>query len=162
LSHELTEVLIIEVAGQHIGLPGDKVRELVRAVAITPVPRCPDVVKGVIDFRGTVIPVLDLRGWLRLPPRPLEPSDHFVIVQNGARLLALRVDRAVELATVDAGRLEACLEVPGAEAATGAARLPDELVLLPDLDSLYRTAQDAKPEHLPEHPSQASLEEDPA
>jgi purine-binding chemotaxis protein CheW len=127
------EILVFELQGQRFGLPGASVRELVRAVAITPLPRQPDGVEGIINLRGQVVPVCDLRQWLGLPAKAVEPTDHLLIAYQGERLVALRVDRAVELARVPAGAvtLAGGLTVKDAEARV--AKMADGLVLIPDL-----------------------------
>jgi purine-binding chemotaxis protein CheW len=66
------EVVVFELAGQLFGLPA-AVHELIRAVAVVPLPRTPAVVKGVINLRGRIAPVLDLRVWFRLPAKEVEP-----------------------------------------------------------------------------------------
>src|SRR5881296_2430916 len=77
------EVLVFEVGGQKYALPTADVRELVRAVAITPLPAAPAVIEGVVDVRGRVLPVLDVRARFRLPPKALDPSDHFIVASAG-------------------------------------------------------------------------------
>ena len=88
------EVVVFEVGGQQFGLPASDVRELQRAATVTPLPRAPAVVEGVVNLRGTVVPVLDIRARFRLPPKPMQHTDHFVVAAAGERLVALRVDRA--------------------------------------------------------------------
>jgi purine-binding chemotaxis protein CheW len=91
----------------------------------------------VIDVRGQVVPVIDLRGRFGLPARPVEPADHLVVVRNGGQPAALRVDRALELVRLaeadveDAGSI-----VPGITGLAGVARLADGLVLIADLGRL--------------------------
>jgi purine-binding chemotaxis protein CheW len=140
------EVLIFEIGGQRYGLPASAVRELVRAVAIRPLPLDSTVIEGVIDVRGVVVPVLDLRARLHLPSKAVEPSDHLVIIEAevGARPIAVRVDRAIELFASDAAALEPVRELlPGWEDAAEVVRLPDGLVPLLDLRRLIATARSA-------------------
>src|SRR5205085_11996004 len=94
---ERFDVLVFEVAGRRFGLPAAAVKEVVRAVALAPLPKAPAVVEGVINLRGTVVPVLDIRGRFRLPQKPLAPSDQLIIARTGPRLAALHVDWAHEL-----------------------------------------------------------------
>jgi purine-binding chemotaxis protein CheW len=136
------QILVFEVAGQRHGLPAADVQELLRAVSIVPLPQAPPVVEGIINLRGRVVPVLDVRGRFRLPARPVEPSDHFVVARSGGRLVALRVDRAVDLVSLDAADVEdARGAVPGARYVAKVARLPDGLVLVHDLDTFLSHAE---------------------
>jgi purine-binding chemotaxis protein CheW len=139
------EVLVFEVGGQRYGLPAADVRELTRAATLTPLPRAPRIVEGVINLRGTIVPILDIRARFGLPPKPMEYTDHFVVAQAGARLAALRIDRAIELIRVDAADVaEAQTAVPGVEYVTWVAKLPHCLVLIHDLRTFLSRAESAE------------------
>lgn len=127
------QVVVFEVGGQRYGLPACDVQELLRAVSIVPLPRAPAIVEGIINLRGRIVPVLDARSRFRLPPRPLDPNDHFVVARAGDRVVALRVDRAVELVQLKAEDIEeGGSVVPGVEYVAWVARLPHDLVLIHD------------------------------
>lgn len=131
----MVSLLSFEVAGQSFALPARLLREVVRAVAITPLPKAPPIIEGVINVRGTVVPVLDIRQRFGLTPIPLAPDQHLLIAQAGPRLVALRVDRALELLAVDEGAIEAAGRVaPGAEYVAGIATLADGLLVIHDLE----------------------------
>lgn len=95
------DILIFEVGGRRFGLPAANVRELVRAVALISLPGGPANVEGVFDFRGSVIPVLDIRQRLGMPAKPIGLGDQLIIGEARRRLVAIRVDRALQL--VEAG-----------------------------------------------------------
>ena len=138
------EVVVFEIGGQRYGLPASDVRELQRAVAVTPLPRAPAVVEGVVNLRGTIIPVLDVRARFRLPPRPIQPSDHLLFAKAGERLVALRVDRATDLVRLDPADVEdARAAVPGVEYVAWVAKMPHSLVLIHDLKTFLSRAEAA-------------------
>ena len=128
------EFLIFDLEGMRYGLPVADVREIVRAVLPVPLPGAPGAVEGVINLRGCVVPVLDLRQRFRLPARPIEPTDHLVIARAAGRLVALRVDRVVELARLAEGDVQ---EV----AAARVAKLPNDLVVIQDPRALFTEAE---------------------
>lgn len=139
-----TEVLVFEVADQKYALPTRDVREIVRAVAITPLPDAPAVIEGVVNVRGQVLPVLDVRARFGLPARALDLSDHFIVASAGARGVILRVDRATHLAFVD----EASVQPPESLGASsgyvaGVAKLEDGLVLIHDVATFLSAAESA-------------------
>ena len=139
---EPLEVLVFEVGGQRYGVPAAAVLEIVRAVAVVPLPGAPAVIEGIINFRGSVVPVLDVRRRLRLPGRPLEHTDHFIVARAGPRRVALRVDRAVALARLEAAAVEEAKgAVPGVEYVAWVAKLPDDLVLVHDLETFLSRAE---------------------
>jgi purine-binding chemotaxis protein CheW len=115
-------------------LPASEVLEVQQAVAMAVLPRAPAIVEGVVDLRGTLVPVLDIRARLGLPPAPLSVSDHLVFARvNRKRTVAIRVERAVDLLTVADGQIEDPRPVAGAVQAAGVAKLADGLVVIHDL-----------------------------
>ena len=136
------EILVFEVGGQRYGLPAADVLELVRAVTITPLPDAPAVIEGVVNVRGRVLPVLDVRARFRLPAQPLDPSEHFIVASTGARGVILRVDRATHLALVDESAIQSP-PTPGANAGpvAGVAALDDGMILIHDLATFLSSAE---------------------
>lgn len=96
-----TEILIFQCAGSHYGIPATDVSEVVRAVAVSPAPRMPDVMLGLINLRGQLVSVIDTRKMLGSASVPLDHTHQFVIVRAFERLIALHVDRALDLIQVD-------------------------------------------------------------
>ena len=95
--HGVTSLLRARLGGATLGLPAQAVREIVRAVAITPLPGAPAIIEGVIDLRGVLVPIVDARARLALTPRTLDPSEFMVVLEAGERLVAVRVDEVEEL-----------------------------------------------------------------
>lgn len=138
------EVLVFEVGGQKYALPTVDVLELVRAVAITPLPNAPPVIEGVVNVRGRVLPVLDVRARFRLPANPLDPSDHFIVASAGPRGVILRVDRATHLALVDEASIQAPQTLgPSGTYVAGVAKLDGGLVFIHDLATFLSDAEAA-------------------
>lgn len=139
---ETVEILVFELARQRYGLLATAVREVVRAVAVTPLPRAPRVVEGVIQIRGEVVPVLDLRARFGLPAKPIDPADHLIVARTDARVVALRVDQALTLMRLETAELQELRAlVSGAEYVSWLARLPQDLVIIHDLDTFLSRAE---------------------
>lgn len=94
------EILVFDLAGRHFGLRTSVVREVVRAATLNKPPADPRLVEGLLNLRGKIVPVVDLRTVLGLPPKKLGHQDHFVVAEQDDLFLALRVDRASELVHV--------------------------------------------------------------
>jgi purine-binding chemotaxis protein CheW len=136
------EVLVFEVGGDVYGLPTADVREIVRAVAVTPLPGAPRVIEGVVDVRGGLMPVLDVRARFGLSPRPLDPSDHFIVASAGARAVILHVDRATHIALVDEASIQSRDPLgPGAAWFAGLAQTGDGLLLIHDVAAFLSASE---------------------
>jgi purine-binding chemotaxis protein CheW len=122
---------------------GDAVAEIVRAVAVTRLPNAPAVVEGVIDLRGLVIPVFDLRRRFNLPSRAIELADHFIIVRTTRRMAVLHVDRVLDFADIDD---HAVTELDGpvhaASHVAGVATLADGLAVIHDVETFLSRAEE--------------------
>ena len=119
------------------------VRRVVRMVEMTYLPKAPEIVRGVVNVQGQVIPVVDIRKRFRLPEREPEPSDQLIIVNTARRSVALVVD-AVE-GVIEHSRQEMiALEkiLPGTEYIEGVIKLEDGLVLIHDLDKFLSLEED--------------------
>jgi purine-binding chemotaxis protein CheW len=91
------EIVVFALGERTLGVPASIVRELLRAVAVTGLPGAPRGVDGVIDVRGTLIPVLDLSERLGVAPRPIRSTDQLLICDVTVGPLAVRADRVIEL-----------------------------------------------------------------
>lgn len=125
-----SDLVVFAVEGWRLALPQTSVRELIRAVAVSPLPGAPDGVNGVIDVRGEVLPVYDLAGRLGVPTREVAAADHMLICDTGARgVVVVRADRVLEIRPTDAP----LRPTPAAPMVAGVMALPDGVVVLCDL-----------------------------
>lgn len=134
------QIVVCELADEHYGLDIAKVFEIIRHQPITPVPRAPDFVKGVINLRGRIIPVVDLRG--RFGMLEVEPTKEtrIVVAESSSTRVGLIVDSVSEVLLLPADAVEATPGVAAgadAEYLKGIAKLGDRLVLLMELDGLF-------------------------
>lgn len=132
-----THLLIFALDGQRYALPVAAVDRVVRAAALTPLPKAPDIVLGVLDLQGEIIPVINLRKRFRLPERPIGCDDHFLVARTRKFPVALAVDSTHEVVQLHPETVvtpEAI--VPGTGHICGVTRDADGLVLIHDLDTL--------------------------
>ena len=110
--------LTFTLGGESYGLPVLNVREIIRLCAITPVPRMPAHVKGVINLRGTVIAVFDLRAKFQLAPSSYGERACIIVVQvnrpaGGSTLMGAIVDAVEEVVQLAAADIEAAPDFGG-------------------------------------------------
>ncbi|HAV64147.1 MAG TPA: chemotaxis protein CheW [Verrucomicrobiales bacterium] len=111
LADKAGRYLTFTLGRESYGLPVLKVREIIRMTDITPVPRMPAYVKGVINLRGKVIPVIDLRLRFDLPSAEFDERTCTIIVQvnsasGGRNLMGLIVDAVEEVSQIGEQNLE--------------------------------------------------------
>lgn len=137
-----TDLLEFAVEAQRYAIPVRDVVEIVRAVAVTPLPAAPAIVEGVIDLRGQVVPVLDMRARFGLPPRPVDPSQHFIVARAGERLVVIRVDEAAKVSRVNLDDVEPIARVaPGTRHVAGVMKTADGMVLIHELAAFLTQAE---------------------
>jgi len=95
-----------EVHGRIYALDVTQLREIVRWQEATPLPHAPDLIEGVIDLRGVVIPVLDLGRALAGQPTEVTGRSRVVVLECDGMVLGLSVEAAVDVLSVPASALE--------------------------------------------------------
>jgi purine-binding chemotaxis protein CheW len=134
------QIVVCELADEHYGLDIARVYEIIRHQPITPVPRAPSFVKGVINLRGRIIPVVDLRGRFGMAAVDATKESRIVVAESGSTRVGLIVDSVSEVLLLPLDSVEATPEVAAgddAEYLRGIAKLGDRLVLLLELDGLF-------------------------
>lgn len=128
------QLLCVAVATHRCALPIEVVGEIHPAVELVALPDAPEVVVGLANRRGSPVPVLDLRHRLGLPTRPLQAEDHLVVVDLPTHQVALLVDAALEVITVDASAVdEAVTRSADAVRSSGVVVLHDGLAVVLDV-----------------------------
>ena len=112
---------------------------------ITRIPEAPAHIRGVFNLRGRILPVVDLRTRLGLPPAPLTPRSRLILVEAHSRILGLLCDSVSRMTRVAAS----LVRPPPAEAlsahvdyVTGVAQVSGRLIILLDLDRVLLLAPD--------------------
>jgi purine-binding chemotaxis protein CheW len=127
------DILLFELDGHRCAVPAACVDQVINAVTIHPLPGAPEIVSGVINVRGRIVPVVDLRKRLGLPSRPLRASDHLVLVRLDDQRLAFVVDRALGLESAAVGEVQSGI---APSPSSGVAKLAEGLALLCDPGSI--------------------------
>ncbi|HET7293258.1 MAG TPA: chemotaxis protein CheW [Vicinamibacteria bacterium] len=127
------------LSGEEYGVDVRLVQEIIRVVEITQVPRAPDFIKGVINLRGRIIPVIDLKRKLGLGEVALERQTRVVVIRLRDRLVGLLVDGASQVLKVPVSTIEAAPEEVveiDANYIRGVAKLEKRLIILVDLPKI--------------------------
>lgn len=131
----MDSLIVFTLDNWRYALPLPVVDRVVRMVAITPLPKAPDVVLGVVNIQGRVIPVINMRQRFHLPEREIALTDQLVVAHTARRPVALVADAVLDVIACPVQSLVAAGEVlPNIEYVEGVVKLADGLILIHDLD----------------------------
>jgi purine-binding chemotaxis protein CheW len=133
------QIVGFRIGNETYGVRIGAVREIVRVPEITAVPSAPDSVEGVINLRGKIIPVMDLRKRFGLTEITSDKKNRILVVELDSKLLGLIVNSASEVLKIPPSEIEA----PGSVFAdgesgyvTGVGKLKGRLIILLDISKL--------------------------
>ena len=138
LLHDEKAVLTFSTAGEQYGLPVENVVRIIDMVAITRLPSCPDIVVGVLNFHGQVIPVVDMRKRLGRPFRPYGLRTPIIVALLNSRTMGLVVDTVSGTVNLEPDQMSLPSHIFGDDMALqthhllGIARQEDGLLLILD------------------------------
>ena len=98
--------LTFVLGSEQYGVEIIKVREILGVLPITPMPQTPHYVKGVINLRGKVIPVVDTRTKFRMPEREIAPETCIIVVDVDGKSVGLLVDTVKEVMDIREDQIE--------------------------------------------------------
>jgi purine-binding chemotaxis protein CheW len=139
------QYVLFRVGSEEYGLPISRVSSIIRYETVTPVPRAPRAVQGVIDLRGRVIPVIDLGKRLFGVDFEPMPLSRIIVTESDGGEIGLAVDGASEVAAFAPDDLmpapAAALAPDIADAFLAVVHLGERLVILLDLDRILPRAE---------------------
>jgi purine-binding chemotaxis protein CheW len=136
------QILPFAAAEQRGGVMLNYVDEVQRACAISRLPSAPGVIEGIINLRGEIVPVVDLRARFDLPRKPMELNDRFIIVRCSGRRVGLHVDEVDTPRTLGSEDLAKSADAfSGALGLNGVAKLTDDLLLIYDADAFLSSTE---------------------
>ena len=136
---ELRQFISFSVGEEEYGLELLRVKEVIRVREITWLPRAPSFVKGIINLRGDVIPIVDLRDKFGLPPREATTATRVIVVEVEGRLMGMVVDSASQVVRIPADQIDPPPPVIGGisqDFITGVGKLDDTLIILLSVDAV--------------------------
>jgi purine-binding chemotaxis protein CheW len=133
--------LTFHLAGEDYGLEIHYVTEIIGIQKITKVPDMPNFIRGVINLRGKVIPVMDVRARFRLAAREYDERTCIIVVDISQQPLGLVVDRVNEVVDIPGEQVELPPVTSGGQGTRhirGIGKIGDEVKILLDVDSLMK------------------------
>jgi purine-binding chemotaxis protein CheW len=140
---EVKQLISFMVGAEEYGLELQRVREVIRMRQITWLPKAPASVKGVINLRGEVIPILDLRESFGLSAQERQSKTRVIVSEVQGRLVGMVVDAANQVVRVPADQFDPPPITGGEDRGLVAAvgKVDDRLVVMIDADRVFSTAE---------------------
>jgi purine-binding chemotaxis protein CheW len=135
--HVELQLVVFMLGGEEFGVDIAQVREIIRVPAITRMPNAPAFVEGVINLRGKVTPVMDLRGRLGMKASQADDGMRIVIVELGKDSIGMIVDSVSEVRRLSSSDIEPPPSITskiGSEYIRGVGKLESRLLILLDLN----------------------------
>ncbi|TYP77633.1 chemotaxis protein CheW [Paenibacillus methanolicus] len=130
---EELKVIVFGLGEEEYGIEVEKVRTIERMMPITRVPKVPSFIKGVINLRGVVLPVIDLRGRFGLEESTSTENSRIIIVGVGDVEIGFIVDSANDVIDIDSDNIETPPEIVGgirAKYLRGVAKIGENRLLI--------------------------------
>ncbi|MFD1952654.1 chemotaxis protein CheW [Paenibacillus thailandensis] len=130
---EEVKVIVFALNNEEYGIEVDKVRTIERMMPITRVPKTYSFIKGVVNLRGIVVPVIDLRGRFGLEETPVTDNSRIIVVALEEMEVGFIVDSANDVIDIDRDTIDSPPEVVGgikAKYLDGIAKLGENRLLI--------------------------------
>lgn len=154
------DVVTLRLGDALLAIPAQLLREVLEPVPVTRVPQAPEFVRGLVNVRGAVVPLADLRVAFGMPRRPLGPDGRFLVLDlalaGRTSVVAILADAVHEVTRLDPAALQ---EVPPLGTrwpprfVEAVGRRDGELLVLPDLGAVFSAFLEGRPGPSPTPPS---------
>jgi len=132
------QLVTFRLANEEYGLPITKVREINRLVPVTKLPQTPSFMEGIINLRGRIIPVIDLRKRFGMSITAHDDDSRIIVVEISGQIVGVIVDAVTEVVRLNRGDIEpspasVAVDVQYIE---GVGKIDERLIILLDLDKV--------------------------
>ena len=141
---ETMQVVSFKLGSEEYGVDIAQVQEINRMVAVTHVPRAPQFMEGVINLRGQLIPIIDLRARFGMARAEHTKNTRIVVTEIGAKRVGMVVDSVSEVLRLPADQVEPAPEMitgVDTEYIRGVGKIEDRLIILLDLGRIISGAE---------------------
>ncbi|MFP4474402.1 MAG: chemotaxis protein CheW [Desulfatibacillaceae bacterium] len=139
-----TQYVVFSLSGQQYGIEIFKIKEVFSYRKITPLPHVKGFVKGIINLRGVILPVFDLRDKFDLPLEQYTPFHVIIVVEIAGRVMGIIADEISDVLELQAVDFQTTGNLPpgiSREYLKGVGRKGEEMTILLDVDKLLSTEE---------------------
>lgn len=138
-------ILIFSLDNRRFALPVSSMERVFPVVEVTPLPDAPDIVTGIVNIHGSIIPVFNIRRRFHLPETDVNLTNKLIIAHTTSRSVGIVVDAVsnvmeyTEKDIVNADKI-----IPGMEYINGLIKLDDGMILIHDIDKFLSLEEEIK------------------
>jgi purine-binding chemotaxis protein CheW len=138
---ELLQLVGFKLENEEYGVDILRVKEIIKMIKLTPIPNAPDYIEGVINLRGKIIPVVDIRRKMGMNKKEIDKNSRIIVVELNDKTLGFIVDEVSEVLRIP----KSITEPPPSEIIGGVdsnyiisvAKLEERLLTLLDLEKIF-------------------------
>lgn len=141
---EIVQLVTFKLGNEEFALDILKVQEINRVVEITKVPKAPDFVEGVINLRGRVIPIVDIRKKFHLNIKEATKETRIIVVNIMNKTIGLIVDSVSEVLRISSSTIQPpppLIAGLDSDYIKGVGKLDERLIILLDIDRIFTTGE---------------------
>lgn len=145
--NDIQQFLTFTLDDQEFGIEILRVQEIKNFTRVTPIPNMPSCIKGVMNLRGTIVPIVDLRIRFDMPTTQYSQFTVIIVVNVGTRIMGLVVDAVSDVLNVESNAIEPTPDLGSINISfiSGLAKSGDRLVTLLDIEQLLNDQVSAIP-----------------
>jgi purine-binding chemotaxis protein CheW len=142
------QVVVFRLGSEVYGADITQVREIIRVGEITMIPQAPPDIDGMINLRGKITMVVNLRKRLNMEEKAIDSNSRIIVAEVGGKTVGFMVDNVSEVKYIKGGQIEPMCNVladgPDHSYIQGICKLKDHLLILVNLGKVFGTQQDNK------------------
>lgn len=146
-NQELYQLVSFHMDNEEFGVDILKVQEIIKMISITKVPNAPSYIEGVINLRGKVIPIVDLRLRLSMIKKEYDKNTRIIVIEINGKTFGFIVDSVSEVLRIQRSIIEAPPEIVtgiNSDFITAVGKLEDRLLILLDLEKIFSDKERAE------------------
>ncbi|MCK4809325.1 MAG: purine-binding chemotaxis protein CheW [Candidatus Omnitrophica bacterium] len=137
---EIIQLVVFRLGDEEFGVQINKVKEIVRLIPITPIPKAPKFIEGIVNLRGEILAVIDLSKRLDIPSKPRSERTRIVVIEINENIVGMIVDEVSEVLNIPLSNIEKTPQVIESDIKqkyiTSVGKLKDRLLILIDLAAI--------------------------
>lgn len=147
---EELQLVTFRLANEEYGLPITKVREINRLVPVTKLPQTPSFMEGIINLRGLIIPVIDLRKRFEMTIGAHDEDTRIIIVEISGQIVGVIVDAVTEVVRLHTANIEPAPATVAVDLQyiDGVGKIDDRLIILLDIDKVLTNQEELAVRHV--------------